>query len=180
MMEEPSFAPLREAPPPPIDRVYARVRRRRLAKAAAGSLASVAVAAAVLLALVPASTRDRGLSGAPLVGIDAVALREGYALRPLADGATVSREERVVFMVRTSEAGTATLTEHGLAGEVVVWPSSGMWQVDGGEQTPGGSSPLSWRPDGGPGQYRYEASVCSAPDAQGACGHASLHLVWAP
>lgn len=181
MNEEPSFAALRHAAPPPIERVRARVRRRARARRVAAVSATLAAAAVALIALWPAQeVRYRGIETSALVSIEAVAEGPAGQLRPLASGGAVAPEERVLFLLRSSADGEARLVERSGSGEAVVWPAGGAWRVDAGEEhTPGGSRPMSWRPDRGAGLYRYEASVC--PEGRDTrCGLAHIDLVWEP
>jgi hypothetical protein len=177
---EPDWSELASAPPPPLARVYARARRRRLAQGAAGVIGAMAVAAGVLLGLQPGEGgRDRGVGRLPLVSLEAVAEGPQGGARPLPDGGSVGAAERVVFFVRSSAPGEALLREHGPAGTAVVWPAEGGWALPAGEHAPGGDQPLSWRPDGGAGKYRYELRVCPEPGARD-CATSWLELVWTP
>lgn len=182
MKPEPSLESLRQATPPPIDRVYARIRKRRTVRMIAASATSVLTAALLLVMFTPSAPglRDRGMSRAPHVAIEAVAEGGARAPRPLREGGVIAPDERVLFIVRSSLPGEAVLTEHDASGPSVVWPASGSWRIEG-EAIPGGNTPLSWRPDRGPGRYRYEATVCPGDSAVlGECGHAELELLWAP
>jgi hypothetical protein len=176
---EPEWTELSSASPPPLAQVYARARRRRIGRLAQGAVGALAVAAAALLALQPGEGRDRGMGHLPLVELEAVAEGPQGSARPLSGGGSVGPSERVVFFARSSGPGEALLREHGPAGAVVVWPAAGSWALAAGEQAPGGEQPLSWRPDGGPGAYRYELRVCPEPGSTD-CATSWLELVWAP
>ena len=162
---------LRDAPPPPLAEVRLRVVRRRNRRRGL-RIAAVAAMAALLLVVRP-GVRDRGVGELPLVALDAVA--EGPAgVRPLGDGALVGPDERVVFFVRSSLDGTATLRELDGSAPVSVLPP---WAIDSGESAIGGGTPMSWRPDRTVDRVRYELSVCAAPDR---CSTDALDLRWAP
>ncbi|MEZ4241095.1 MAG: hypothetical protein R3F59_34040 [Myxococcota bacterium] len=165
---------LSTAPPPPVDRVRRRVSRRRTRRRVLGASLVAALAVGVGLVAAP-GVRDRGVGDAPLVALSAVAQGPDGA-RPLADGAVVRPEERVVFFVRSSAAGDATLRE----GDAPLYPDpGGTWALAAGESAPGGASPLAWRPDAPlAGPVRYRAEVCAEPGRR--CGRATMTLRWAP
>lgn len=160
---------LREAAPPPIDRVRRRVRRRVARRALFRVAALVCVVATVGVGVV--GGRDRGGAGTvPLVAIDAVA--EGASgPRGLADGAEVGPDERVVFFVRSSIDGVAEVRE-GPDTVVLSWP------IAAGDNAVGGATPLSWRPDGPLGVQRYEVTVCPTEGATTGCASDGLTLRW--
>lgn len=166
-----AFSSLRDAPPPPVAEVHRRVVRRRNRRRGF-RIAAVACVAALVFVVRP-GVRDRGVGELPLVALDAVA--EGpTGVRPLADSAVVGPDERVVFFVRTSIGGTATLRERdGSAAVSVLQP----WDVGAGESAVGGGTPMAWRPDRAVDRVRYELSVCAAPDR---CSTDTLDLRWAP
>jgi hypothetical protein len=117
------------------------------------------------------TTRPRGVGGAPLVGIEAVA--EGPAgLRPLADGGELRAGERVVFRVTAGGPGALTVAEQGGAR---IWPPSGAWAVEGGVHWLG-DPPMAWTPDH-PGRATVVAELCGAG---GACERASFTVDSAP
>lgn len=168
-----NLAPLRDAAPPPIERVRRRASRRRARRRALAVGALVGVALLGVVAARPSTTRDRGVAGAPLVSLEAVA--DGpRGPRPLADGGAVGPDEQVVFFVRSDRPGWAEVREEG----TLVWPASGQsWAVVAGENVPGGGSPVAWRPDRPADALRYEARVCDDPEAA-RCGVAGLTLRW--
>lgn len=179
MNEIPSLDALRQVTPPPVSAVHTRVRQRATRRR--GIAAVAAVAAALVLVVVAReapTTRDRGLGAAPLVALEAVAEGTGSP-RALSAGATVSPEERVVFLARVDRPAWAVLREQ----ERVVWPAEGAWHVDG-EAVVGGDEPLSWRPDDRSGPLRYELVACSTPEALATggtgCATTTLTLRWSP
>ncbi|MEQ1567855.1 MAG: hypothetical protein ABMA64_19605 [Myxococcota bacterium] len=170
------WSTLREAPPPPIHQVRRRVERRAARRRwLAGGVGAVGAVALGWVALEP-GVRDRGFGGSPDVALEAVA-EGGAAPRPLADGAAVGPDERVVFFVRSTQAGYAWVRE---AGSTAVYPLSGTWSIEAGETAVGGTSPQAWRPDGALGALRYELVVCPDPTPSERCSRDALTLRWGP
>jgi hypothetical protein len=170
---------VQRAAPPPIDRVRRRVARRKAVRGAVAvgaPLAGIAVVGVLVVGQGDGGVRDRGTDvagGAPLVGLDAVADGPGGP-RPLADGVALGPDDRVVFFVRTSADGEATIREIGRS-SVVVYPPTGTWSVRAGDNVPGGGSPLAWRTDQGAGTVQYVVEVCASG---GACATDAMTVRW--
>jgi putative intracellular protease/amidase len=163
---------VREAEPPPVDRVRRRVARRRARRRVIAAVSTMAVALLAIGLATRPSVRDRGLAGVPQVALDAVAEGAGSP-RALRDGDAVGAGERVVFFVRSSADGWATIREEG--GAVV-----DQWPIRAGESAVGGETPQSWRPDRPLGALRYELEVCPERERASGCGSAGMTLRWAP
>lgn len=141
-----------------------------------GGLLALAAAGLVFVLGPPTGApdgRDKGMGAGPaLVALSAVA--EGPAgLRPLTAGSAVAPDERVVFWIDASTAGSLTLVEDGAT---VVYPQTGAWSARAGSQAVGGDSPLAWRPDVA-GPHRYTAELCVS---DGRCVTHDLALEWTP
>jgi hypothetical protein len=178
----PPLDALRDAPAPPVSAVRRRVRERRTLRLGvlAGAPAVVVALVALRFAATP-GTRDRGVGGAvPRARLLAVVEGVGPA-RPFAGG-DVRSDERVVFSVRADRPALAVLREVTEAGDVVVWPTTGTWRVEG-EVFVGGATPLAYRPEVVGGSARYELLACpdEAALATGEdCARDSLTVRWTP
>lgn len=157
-----------------LARAARRARRRRILRAAAG--AGAALVGAWLVFAPSDGMRPRGHASMPAsVYIEAVA--EGPAgHRPLHQGATCHADEQVVFRITTSTAGRLTVRD----GDVLIWPSSGPWEVGAGRHYLGhADQPLAWTPDGdgGAGEHQIVAELCP-PDAP--CVQDRFTVGWRP
>lgn len=153
------------------DHILAIAGRRRRRRLAGATVAASAVAALLVALPDGATTRTRGLGGAPLVGISAVA--EGpRGLRPLASGDALRPGEQVVFRLAASADGDLTFTE---AGGAPIWPPAGAWSVRVGTHFLG-DPPLAWTPDH-PGPTTLVARLCPLG---GTCGTAEFVVNDAP
>jgi len=116
--------------------------------------------------------RSRGAPALPAGSVSLAGVASGPGgVRPIEDG-RVRANERVVFWVTARVPGSVVISEVGTG---VIHPTSGVWEVAAGEHTPGGASPLSWRPDDSERVHAYRVELC---DADGACQWDTLQLIW--
>jgi hypothetical protein len=167
----------------------ARARRERGAAAVLGLGTVGALAATLLLALLPdgpppgaieSALRARG--AAPPEELQLDWLVEGETVRRGMEAA-VEPGERVVFRARTAGAGYLCLDEFDGSGqEQRVHPPAGVpWHVEAGAwMTLRDGRPLGWRPDAGsPGLRRYRLRLDpERPDCSAAAAEVVREIEW--